>query len=104
MTADRIAGELRVHAIQLLAVADMLDPPNEVARELAPRHLHEYDPETRQCIHCGRTKPGRRPRPQIQVQTPQKAQEMRLHILSSTRPTEQELEDREVAHVTEEPA
>lgn len=76
--ARAIGVELREHAMELLAIADLLDPPVKQRRRrrtAISKALTELDEARRE----------------------------RLRTLSSLHPTERELDDREVVYTTEEP-
>ena len=132
-TASEIATDLRQRAQKMLWLADTLDPPqeresvvrrpSEASRKRArPGALAELETPAPYGYKADGT-PRKRPAPTRETQTrahaakaqrraenaraggqTKRRRETRLRVLSSTAPTEAELKDREIKHVTAEPA
>lgn len=131
MTAQEIAASIRKYAAEWLEIADKLDPAGVTSDQLDAEAEEFYAPwgykadgtpykrqppsrdtvrrrEAKRQATLRRRKAESTETPEDAPSAPQGAarrpQTVRLNVLSSTKPTERELEGREVAHVTEEPA
>ena len=102
---------------RLLRAAEVLDPGMTSPEELSAEAEAVYAPWGFKKDGSPRRRPVPRPETQAKAAATRRAkaealaaraeavsEELRLNVLSSTRPSQRELQDREVVHVTQEPA